>query len=176
MISGPIFSIRRSCKIFCPDSILFFYLQDGFWQKAINVVESVWQLVCLVHQLEAVNILWPFWYLKVHKIRDVFMNNHNINNSIFSDMFWPFGVGKSVMKSCTCPFLGSKSVIIIELYTDKMGCLSFFFVTPNFGKVERYGALELSHRIWNQIQMWNPICKGCNLFQIVKSSVNFFQP
>ena len=50
---------------------------------------------CLLRQLEAVYILWPFWYWKVHPIRDVFMNKHNIIDSFFNDMFRPFGVGKS---------------------------------------------------------------------------------
>ena len=54
------------------------------------------------------------------------MNNHNINDSFFNDIFRPFGVSKSrIMESCVCPLLGSKSVIIIRMYTDKMGCLPF---------------------------------------------------
>ena len=102
-------------KNFLSWQYIFFYLQESFWQEAITVVESVWQLVCLVRQLEAVYFLWPFWYWKLHKIRDVFINKHNIIDSFFNDIFRPFGVGKSLkshyeklcvsilgLKKCNC--------------------------------------------------------------------------
>ena len=67
--------------------------------------------VCLVRQLEAVYFLWPFWYWKLHKIRDVFINKCNIIYSFFNDMFRPFGLGKSLKSHYEKPcvsFLGLK--------------------------------------------------------------------
>ena len=98
-------------KNFLSWQYIFFYLQESFWQEAITVVESVWQLVCLVRQLEAVYFLWPFWYWKLHKIRDVFINKCNIIDSFFNDMFRPFGLGKSLKSHYEKPcvsFLGLK--------------------------------------------------------------------
>ena len=84
------------------------------------------------------------------------MNKHNIIDSFFNDMFRPSSVGKAkspIVKSCRCLFLGSKSETVIRMYTDKMSCVFRFllFGSPNIEKVRRHQALELSHRIWNQI-------------------------
>ena len=133
-------------KNFCLDSIFFLFARKFLtechyccWICSIISVSFTSVRGC-VHFM-------AFLILKVHTIRDVFMNKHNIIDSFFNDMFRPSSVGKAkspIVKSCRCPFLGSKSETVIRMYTDKMSCVFRFYY--------------LVHQIlkkWGDIKHWN---------------------